>query len=125
MSVYEAISEKFNLTPNEGEGEQDFYLRVLKETDDVSEDDFGELPEDVQDWIEEGVKAVAAKRPIQMMTGCPLANGHDTAEAEAEAKPKAKASAGKGKAADKGGKKTAAKPAEKGKDKAAAPAKTE
>lgn len=108
MTIYETLTQRVEVLPEEGEDEQTFLGRLVRAVNKLDEDEFEKLPEDAQQWMNDAVEAIEVKKPIQMCPGAPFANGHD-AEAEAEApKKEAAPKTGSGK---KGGGKGAAKPA--------------
>lgn len=130
MTIYETLTQRVEVLPEEGEDEQTFLGRLVRAVNKLDEDEFEKLPEDAQQWMNDAVEAIEVKKPIQMCPGAPFANGHDAEAPKKEAAPKTGGKKGGGKGATKpasgkkgtttttaaGGKKgasTAAKTAEK------------
>lgn len=118
-SIYETLTEKAQISPEEGEKPQVFYERLFRAVNALEEGEWDQLPDDAQLWANDASDALTAKQPIQTCPGAPFEQEEAEAEAEAEADP-----APPKRAADKKTPaKAPAKAAAKAKDKPAAKAK--
>ena len=61
------------------EDEQTFLIEVVREANDLSDDDFDKLPEGAQDWLNDAAKAFKAKKDLPTLgTEDPVSYTHLT-----------------------------------------------
>jgi outer membrane biosynthesis protein TonB len=79
MSLLKPLQKATGCKPKADEDRQDYLVRLTTAVSEMQEDDWAKLPDDSQDWINDAITALKAKKEVS--------DPDEAAEAEPEAKP--------------------------------------
>lgn len=100
VTLYNKVAEAFG-TEFDSEGEQsreDYKEEAVRFFNDMEDEVFNALPEDVTAWVNETADVMKANRGARRKKPLPDLEGLDVAEGESEEKPKGRRKRGEGKA---------------------------
>jgi hypothetical protein len=79
MSAIKPLVKATGCKPKADEDRQDYLVRLVTAVSEMQEDDWAKLPDDSQDWVNDAITAIKAKKEVS--------DPDEAAEAEPEAKP--------------------------------------